>query len=83
VARLGGDEFAVLLPETDHDGAMAAAAKIAHWLEALHPPPPLPADLRLRVSIGLASGSGHIPRLADLLAEADRDMYRQKFPGVA
>jgi len=43
----------------------------------------LPADLRLRVSIGLASGSGHIPQLADLLAEADRDMYRQKFPGVA
>ena len=34
-ARYGGEEFACILPETDHDGAMAVAAKLCSGIAAL------------------------------------------------
>ena len=78
VARVGGDEFAVLLADTDEAGAAAVAANIHSHLLDLAPPPPMPDDFRLGVSIGHVSRDGMLPSLDQLLTQADEAMYRAK-----
>jgi diguanylate cyclase (GGDEF)-like protein/PAS domain S-box-containing protein len=80
VARLGGDEFALLLPETDHAQAQAAAQ---HLLDALH-------DCRVDVdgtpfqvnaSVGVALFTPESVSSEDLLVNADLAMYAAKNQG--
>ena len=79
VARLGGDEFAVLLPETDTEKAMVAAAKILKGLEA-------PFNLEGRtLDIGASIGIALFPEHGDdgvsLMQHADVAMYTAKRGG--
>ena len=73
-ARLGGDEFAILLPDARKEpAAESAGARIG---EALSEPFHIDGhELRVRASIGIATGSD-APE--SLLRDADVAMYRAK-----
>ncbi len=75
VFRWGGDEFVCVLPGAYRAGADATAAAIAvryaDAMTAIAPP-----DLPVTLSIGRATGS--LDRIADLIVEADLDMYAVK-----
>ncbi|HEY6057135.1 MAG TPA: sensor domain-containing diguanylate cyclase, partial [Candidatus Limnocylindrales bacterium] len=82
-ARYGGDEFAVILPETDHDAAERAAARIAEACRR-HP---FESDTRGSLPIGLSIGVGTFPADGrtgqDVIAAADQALYRAKGDGYA
>jgi diguanylate cyclase (GGDEF)-like protein len=77
-ARLGGDEIALLLPETDASAARAIGRRIRESLARTRsghgttgPLPPV------GVSFGVGV-SGHGSSVLSVLADADRDLYRDK-----
>jgi diguanylate cyclase (GGDEF)-like protein len=80
-ARYGGDEFAVILPDTDPDDARRAADRI---LDAFRDRPfvgesrgPVP----ISASIGIATYPGDGRNATELIAAADRALYRVKRDG--
>ena len=83
VARYGGEEIAVLLPQTGREGALAAAERIRHCVEALgiaHAGSPFGY---VTISLGVAA---FVPVSPDdaatrLLANADRALYTAKGAG--
>jgi diguanylate cyclase (GGDEF)-like protein len=74
-ARFGGDEFCVLLPETELDGAQVVAERIRSLVERLG------GELRITVSIGVATQQGGDTTPGELVALADQAAYRAKFSG--
>jgi diguanylate cyclase (GGDEF)-like protein len=76
VARLGGEEFALLLPDTDADGARAAAERARAAVAAVVVP-----GRGLTASAGVAGHAGPHASLERLLAHADRALYRAKAAG--
>ena len=83
-ARYGGEEFVTLLPETDGTEALVVAQRIRSLMGAMRlelPGRDAPA-VGLTVSIGVASWPG-VPaeRVEDILAAADRALYRSKSLG--
>ncbi|MGI8712261.1 MAG: diguanylate cyclase [Solirubrobacteraceae bacterium] len=76
--RLGGEEFCVILPGTDHRGALAAAERLrtqtAEWMRELVPE-------GVTVSIGVAVTSRGVLDARGLLAAADRGLYAAKHSG--
>lgn len=89
LARYGGEEFACILPETDAAGAQALAERLGQVVQALaveHLDSPV--GQVVTVSIGVASRPASAPgedggSEADLLARADRQLYRAKHTGRA
>lgn len=81
VARYGGEEFAILLPNTDLEGATSIAERIRiRAQEYTHQDGDV--AMRVTISIGLASSRTHSPQKPeDLLAFADRALYRAKKAG--
>lgn len=75
VARLGGDEFAVLLGGDDADAADDLARAVA--VSVAEPYRVGGGLARIGASVGLAR-SGEGLGAEELVAEADRDMYRRK-----
>ncbi|MBI5828831.1 MAG: GGDEF domain-containing protein [Chloroflexi bacterium] len=75
VARYGGEEFTVVLPETELEGALAAAEKIRAAVEAF----PFPLG-RLTASLGVATCASGITD-TDLIERADRALYAAKNAG--
>jgi diguanylate cyclase (GGDEF)-like protein len=71
LCRIGGDEFAVVLPDTPEEWADALALR----LKAMTPP-------STGVSIGVAGWNGQADT-DELLASADREMYRSKSQRVS
>jgi diguanylate cyclase (GGDEF)-like protein len=80
-ARYGGDEFAIILPETDAEEARSAAERI---LEAFRDHA-FVGEQRGPVPIGLSIGVATYPtdgrNATDLIAAADRALYRVKREG--
>jgi diguanylate cyclase (GGDEF)-like protein len=79
-ARFGGDEFVVLMPETTLREAMAVAERIRRGVESIvlkSGEGSVPAS----VSIGVALFPSHGRTASDLLAAADRAVYKAKALG--
>lgn len=83
IGRFGGEEFLIVLPETQLEGATAVAEKVRGLVESTSTSMEDGSEVRLTVSIGLATLSdveGPITA-ATLLAVADRALYRAKNAG--
>jgi diguanylate cyclase (GGDEF)-like protein len=86
IGRYGGEEFLVVLPETDIGGAVSVAEKIRALVQKTSVPMDDGSEVRVTISIGLASlREGH-PRqerivARDLIAAADRSLYEAKNGG--
>jgi sigma-B regulation protein RsbU (phosphoserine phosphatase) len=83
VARYGGEEFGIILPNTDLEGASSVAKRIHAAIQALNIPHKT-SDVSdvVTISMGIAN---LIPiselSSADLIAVADRALYRAKEQG--
>jgi diguanylate cyclase (GGDEF)-like protein len=77
VGRYGGEEFVVLLPETDGEGAVAAADKLRAELASTAVVVG-ETSITVRASVGAAVWSATMSTVADLYAAADRALYRAK-----
>lgn len=71
-ARYGGDEFVLILPETDPEAARLVAQRISKRLAEDGEIP------KISVSIGTAVYPGDGETINEILAAADRDLYREK-----
>jgi len=78
IVRYGGDEFVVILPETALDGAKVIAERLRQRVES-HPfSGGRNLDLKVTVSIGIASCPDHSTTPDGLLQKADAAMYAAK-----
>jgi diguanylate cyclase (GGDEF)-like protein len=80
--RYGGEEFAILMPGSSAANALLVAERIRSRVEsASREEGPLPPHIRITVSLGLAV-LGHTEASSqDLIARADRALYRAKEEG--
>lgn len=81
LGRYGGEEFLLLLPGTDHVGAMAALQGLREAI-ARSPARFAGDEIELRFSVGLWCGvPGAKDSTASLLAQADAALYQAKAAG--
>lgn len=80
VARVGGEEIVLLLPRTDHAGAVLLSERIRQAIEGCQP---VVAEQRIRVtaSIGWATAACPDESMQQLIQKADEAMYRVKSTG--
>ena len=83
LARYGGEEFACILPETGSEGAFDVAKKLEACVRAERiPHGDSTVDDNVTVSVGVAMRDGNgDDTIAQLLADADRQLYRAKAEG--
>ena len=82
VSRYGGDEFTILLPETDLETAMAVTEEVRKNVEKLDFLKDIEGpDLRLSVSLGVASYPATAGTMAELTEQADKALYAAKNNG--
>jgi diguanylate cyclase (GGDEF)-like protein len=85
-SRLSGDEFAVFVPNAGMDRAlelgeaMRAAAEVL-YLEFRRGPGAAPARASITVSVGAAASPAHASTPEELVAAADRALYKAKEGG--
>lgn len=78
--RYGGDEFTILLPDTDLTAAVLIAERIREAISGS--PWVIGQDLvTVSASMGVAAAKKHHRTLKDLLADADRALYKAKANG--
>jgi len=79
IGRYGGEEFVIILDRVPLREAQHVADRLRAAISAL----PLDNDLRITVSIGLAHGYSHDPRLdlQQLITRADTALYDAKKSG--
>ncbi len=75
LARIGGDEFAILLPSTTSEEAHNFCERIK---QACQQDKVEPIYLRLNISLGHTTQEGEYKDTANLLKEADKNMYQDK-----
>ena len=81
VARFGGDEFALVLPDTGSEGAAAVGDRIRDRIAAFRFLEGEGLDIRLTVSIGVATLPDVSASAEGLIHAADEAMYRVKERG--
>lgn len=79
-ARYGGEELVLLLPHTPLEGAMSLAERLRYQVE-LTPYKAGGADDHLTASFGVAIYERSMREPGDLIAAADRALYRSKRDG--
>lgn len=82
VCRYGGEEFALILVQTNCGQGYEVAERLRqrienHRWETFSPNP----DIRITVSIGIATFPDHAASKEELIALADKSMYIAKFSG--
>jgi diguanylate cyclase (GGDEF)-like protein len=77
-ARIGGDEFAVLMPDTDERRALTAGARLEKALQAKPIYQAQGFVLTLGVSCGVAGYPWSGETTAQIVQQADANMYRVK-----
>ena len=80
-ARFGGDEFAVILPDTGGEGAFAVGERIRERVAAHRFLASDGLDVHLTASVGLATLPDVAASADELVAAADKAMYRVKDSG--
>jgi diguanylate cyclase (GGDEF)-like protein len=83
VARYGGEEFAVILPWTDHAGALEVAERMRSAVQALaiqHAHSPFNKMLTVSVGVATVCPTAQADTF-DLIRLADRALYRSKASG--
>ena len=80
IGRYGGEEFVVLLPETPANLAFEAAERLRAQIQQLRIPTH-GDDVRITVSIGVATATSATESIAALINEADRALYEAKRGG--
>jgi diguanylate cyclase (GGDEF)-like protein len=81
VARFGGDEFALVLPETGSEGAVAVGERIRDKISVHRFLSEEGLDIRLTVSVGVATLSNVAASAEQLIHAADEAMYWVKEHG--
>lgn len=81
VARFGGEEFVILLPETDKAGAYCVAERIRRAMENSRIPLPNGEYISVTVSIGVCGHPDCGNSSSDIIANADKVLYRAKQEG--
>jgi diguanylate cyclase (GGDEF)-like protein len=81
VARFGGDEFAVVLPDTGGEGAFAVGQRVRDRIAAHRFLAVDGLDIRLTVSVGVATLPDVAASADEVLRAADKAMYRVKESG--
>lgn len=83
VGRYGGEEFMVVAEHTDLQGGAKLGELLRARVEALVAPgPEAGSELRVTISLGVAAAEPMIgQKLEDLVAAADRALYRAKEQG--
>jgi len=79
VFRYGGEEILILMPETDQKKAFNCAERVRKAVEALNIPHAKSHHARMTISAGFASEEEG--RWVDLVARADKSLYRSKNEG--
>ena len=81
VARIGGEEFALLLPETDIEGAAAAAEHVRRAVAESRVELPGEQPFEVTVSIGAAGFSEGDTSFTHVIRRADLALYAAKSEG--
>jgi diguanylate cyclase (GGDEF)-like protein len=81
VARFGGDEFSLILPDTGSDGAVAVGERVRERIAAHAFLSAESLDIRLTVSVGVATLPDVAKSADELVKAADKAMYRVKGSG--
>lgn len=80
IGRYGGEEFVVLLPETSAALALETAERLRKQVESMRVPGPK-GDIRVTVSVGVATAGPATESVAALINQADRALYEAKRGG--
>ncbi len=80
VGRYGGDEFIILAPQSSLAGAAQAAERLRLAMQAEHIHARA-SNLSVTLSIGVAASTSQDVAVADVLARADRALYKAKAKG--
>jgi diguanylate cyclase (GGDEF)-like protein len=81
LGRLGGEEFAAILPDTPHMEAIAHAEHIRTALGTILLPSDADRESRVTASIGVVTAGDSDSNFDDVVARADRAMYKAKNSG--
>ncbi len=74
-ARIGGDEFAVIMPNTNENGVRAFIERIKARIASNNEV----SEIIISASIGYAIQNGQFRKADDLMREADKNMYMDKY----
>lgn len=78
--RYGGEELAVVLPETKPEEALHTAERLRERIQNLSLPHPT-GDLKITVSVGVATYPNHSHNREALINAADKALYKSKADG--
>lgn len=81
VARYGGEEFALILVKTDDQGAVETAERIRSAIAAVPFKSPQGGEVQVTMSFGISEYRKHAKQLNELIAKADKALYRAKENG--